>query len=90
MSDPSKSKDVKSLIEKLKNIDVARVEEDEGVKGEALALARKITATLEGPINRATDLVFRVCCTTSFWDLCWWLTRTDSLTFQLRRVLLST
>jgi hypothetical protein len=64
MSDPS-TKDVKNLIERLKNIDVTRVEEDENVKGEALALARKITSTLEGPINRATDLMFRVCATTA-------------------------
>jgi hypothetical protein len=71
MSDPSKGEDIKSLIERLKNINVARVEEDEGVKGEALTLARKITATLEDPINRATDLMFRVCCTFSFWGLCW-------------------
>jgi hypothetical protein len=64
MSDPS-TKDVKNLIERLKNIDVARMEEDEDVKGEALALARKITSTLEGLINRATDLMFRVCATTA-------------------------
>jgi hypothetical protein len=82
MTDSSKGEDVKSLIEKLKNIDVARVEEDEGVKGEALALARKITSTLEGPINRATDLVFRVCCTTSLYDLCWRLMRLTALHFD--------
>lgn len=52
--------DLQSLITKLKNIDVAQVAEDEAVKSEALRLARKVTATLESPINRATDLVFRV------------------------------
>lgn len=52
--------DLQSLITKLKNIDVAQVAEDEAVKSEALRLARKVTATLEGPVNRATDLVFRV------------------------------
>jgi hypothetical protein len=61
MTDTGQGEDIQSLIARLKNIDVARVERDEDVKGEALALARKITSTLEGPINRATDLVFRVC-----------------------------
>lgn len=51
---------LEALIAKLKSIDVSRVNEDEAAKGEALKLARKITATLEGPINRATDLVFKV------------------------------
>jgi hypothetical protein len=61
MTETGQGEDIQSLIARLKDIDVARVEADEGVKGEALALARKITSTLEGPINRATDLVFRVC-----------------------------
>jgi hypothetical protein len=56
----SQQEDIQGLIGRLQNIDVARVKVDEGVKGEALALARKITSTLEGPINRATDLVFSV------------------------------
>jgi hypothetical protein len=60
MTDTGQGEDIQSLITRLKNIDVARVEGDEDVKSEALALARKITSTLEGPINRATDLVFRV------------------------------
>jgi hypothetical protein len=70
MTDTGQGEDIQSLITRLKNIDVARVEQDEAVKGEALALARKITSTLEGPINRATDLVFRVCTSllsASFW-----------------------
>jgi hypothetical protein len=57
----SEGEDIQSLIARLQNINVARVEGDEHVKGEALALARKIRSTLEGPINRATDLVFKVC-----------------------------
>jgi hypothetical protein len=56
----SQQEDIQGLIARLQNIDVARVKVDEGVKGEALALARKITSTLEDPINRATDLVFSV------------------------------
>jgi hypothetical protein len=84
-SDPS-TKDIKNLIERLKNIDVARVEEDEDVKGEALALARKITSTLEGPINRATDLMFRVCATSAFRILLATY-KISSLTFRLQRAL---
>jgi len=52
--------DLQGLITRLKTIDVTRIEEDESVKRDALALARKVTATLEGPVNRATDLIFRV------------------------------
>lgn len=49
-----------SILSKLQGIKIREIENDEVVKNETLALARKLTATLEGPVNRATDLVFRV------------------------------
>jgi hypothetical protein len=56
-----KDKDLKSLVEGLRNIDLDMLQDDPGLKHEALTLARKITGILEGPVNRATDLVFKVC-----------------------------
>lgn len=63
MSTPSVSQgeNIQSLITKLKSLDVSRVAVDEAAKIEALSLAKKVTATLEDPINRATDLMFSVC-----------------------------
>lgn len=52
--------DLRSLIKKLQNVDVESVNENEALKIETLDLARKITAALEGPVNRATDLMYRV------------------------------
>jgi hypothetical protein len=51
---------VPALLSRLREIDHTRVEHDQNVKDEALLLSRKLTASLEGPVNRATDLVFRV------------------------------
>jgi hypothetical protein len=48
-----------SLVMKLQQIDVGQLSKDESVKLEALELSRKVTATIEGPVNRATDLAFR-------------------------------
>jgi hypothetical protein len=62
--------DLQSLITKFKSLDVARLAEDEALKSEALRLARKVTATLEGPVNRATDLVFRVYILQNFLQRC--------------------
>ncbi|KAJ4359631.1 uncharacterized protein N0V89_000186 [Didymosphaeria variabile] len=55
----AESDDVRSLVSKLQAIDSSKVLEDEAVKNETLTLARKLVAALEGPVNRATDLVFR-------------------------------
>jgi len=52
--------DIRTLLSKLQNIDITQIEADESAKIRVLSLIRKITANLEGPINRATDLVFRV------------------------------
>jgi hypothetical protein len=59
-TDPTHVDNIQSLITKLKNIDVSRIGEDEAAKVEALNVAKKVTATLENPINRATDLMFTV------------------------------
>lgn len=52
--------DLRGLILQLKSLDVDQIEEDAGAKNDALALAKKVTASLEDPVNKATDLVFRV------------------------------
>jgi hypothetical protein len=58
---PQQGKEWKNLVEGLRNIDLDALQGDPGLKHEALTLARKITGILEGPVNRATDLVFKVC-----------------------------
>jgi hypothetical protein len=52
--------DVHSLVSKLREIDTSQILKDEAVKGETFTLARKLAAALEGLVNRAIDLVFRV------------------------------
>jgi hypothetical protein len=59
-----KNDDTLALLSKLQAIDLAKIENDKTVRAETLALARKLSASLEEPINRATDLAFRV---SSFW-----------------------
>jgi hypothetical protein len=56
-----KDEELKSLVEGLRNIDLDTLQDDPGLKHEALTLARKITGILDGPVNRATDLAFKVC-----------------------------
>ena len=58
---PQQAKEWRNLVEGLRNIDLDALQDDPGLKHEALTLARKITGILEGPVNRATDLVFKVC-----------------------------
>jgi hypothetical protein len=52
--------ELQSLVKKLNSFDFTRVAADGAEKSDALRLARKVTAILEGPVNRATDLAFRV------------------------------
>lgn len=52
--------DVHSLVTNLQAIHKSQILKDEAVKIETLTLARKLVAALEGPVNRATDLVFKV------------------------------
>jgi hypothetical protein len=52
--------ELQSLVKKLNNVDFTRIAEDGAEKSDALRLARKVTAILEGSVNRATDLAFRV------------------------------
>lgn len=52
--------DAHSLVSKLQAMDGSKILKDEAVRNETLSLARKLVATLEGPVNRATDLAFRV------------------------------
>lgn len=56
----SHRQDVQSLFSRLQEIDSSTVLRDETVKGEVLNLARELAATLQGPVNRATDLAFSV------------------------------
>lgn len=48
------------LLGKIRNVDVDSVSNDPVAQADLLKLARKLTAVLEGPVNRATDLVFKV------------------------------
>ncbi|KAF2658527.1 sterigmatocystin 8-O-methyltransferase [Lophiostoma macrostomum CBS 122681] len=47
------------LLSRLQRIDHTKLELDQNVRNDALLLSKKLTASLEGPVNRATDLVFR-------------------------------
>jgi hypothetical protein len=55
------NQELKILVDRLHSIDLDALSDNPDLKREALSLARKITGTLEGPVNRATDLVFKVC-----------------------------
>lgn len=48
------------LVGKIRDVDVNGVSNDPVAQADLLKLARKLTAVLEGPVNRATDLVFKV------------------------------
>jgi hypothetical protein len=53
--------DLSRIVEGIKSIDLENVEKDKHVKEELLALSQKLTSQLEGPLNRALDLIWRVC-----------------------------
>ena len=48
------------IITRIQSVDVEKAADDAAARAELLLLARKLTDALEGPINRATDLVFKV------------------------------
>lgn len=52
--------DLSSAFEDLQAFDIASIENDQDARFRALSLARKVSAALESPLDRAVDLVFRV------------------------------
>ncbi|CAI6261928.1 unnamed protein product [Periconia digitata] len=48
-----------NLMSKIQGVDVAQLPQDQGAQAELLRLTREVTTILEGPVNRATDLVFK-------------------------------
>lgn len=49
-----------ALVAELGQITSDSINNDEEARHTALELSKKLTATLEGPVNRATELVFKV------------------------------
>jgi hypothetical protein len=43
----------------IQDVDIEQLVDDKALQAETLSHARKLTSILEGPVNRATDLVFK-------------------------------
>lgn len=48
------------IVKRIQGINVDTLSHDQHAQSDLLQLARKLTVVLEGPVNRATDLVFKV------------------------------
>jgi hypothetical protein len=48
------------IIKTIQSVNVENITQDVTAKAELLTLSKNLTAVLEGPLNRATDLVFKV------------------------------
>ena len=59
-SQANQSGELSRIIASIQNVDTEKIVHDDIGKTELLKLARKLTAVLEGPVNKATDLVFKV------------------------------
>ncbi|KAF1962612.1 sterigmatocystin 8-O-methyltransferase [Byssothecium circinans] len=51
--------DVSHILTHIQSVDVEQLSHDAVARAYLLQLARKLTSVLEGPVNRATDLVFK-------------------------------
>jgi hypothetical protein len=49
-----------AVLGAIQNVDIEQLMDDQALQAETLSLARKLTSMLEGSVNRATDLVFKV------------------------------
>jgi hypothetical protein len=52
--------EITRIIARIQDLKVDRIADDHEARLELLHLSRRLTAVLEGPVNRATDLVFKV------------------------------
>ena len=61
MSDsrPDHASELSRIVARMQSVDVGQVSNNSEAQAELLLLARKLTAVLEGPINKATDLAFK-------------------------------
>ncbi|KAF2702772.1 sterigmatocystin 8-O-methyltransferase [Pleomassaria siparia CBS 279.74] len=55
----NQTSELSDVIARIQSVDVDQISHDPEAKADLLLLARKLTASLEGSVNRATDLVFR-------------------------------
>jgi len=54
------------LLEELRSLDLTVLANDSNERNKALALSRKLTASLENPTERALDYIYKVC--SKFWS----------------------
>jgi hypothetical protein len=52
--------ELSDIVTRIQGIDVDKISNDSVARADLLHLANKLTVALEGPINRATDLAFKV------------------------------
>jgi hypothetical protein len=52
--------ELSNVLTDIQTFSVDRVLEDASARADLIYLAQRLTTVLEGPVNRATDLVFKV------------------------------
>jgi hypothetical protein len=52
--------EITRIVARIQDLKVDKIADDLDARLELLRLSRKLTAVLEGPVDRATDLVFKV------------------------------
>ena len=54
------SKDISKILAEIQTFNVTKIQDDPLSRASLADLAKRLTAILKDPVNRATDLVFKV------------------------------